>query len=284
MIRTRTGIFEGAGGTVLRWRLWHPDAPRATVLLVHGWGEHAGRYEVFAGGLAGRGYAVFAWDLRGHGTSEGPRGHADRFEDLEEDLGRARLEAADRVREPGLPVVLFGHSLGGLIVLRTLQRDARGVDAAVVSAPWLATAVPVPSFKRRAAGLLDRVWPSLGVPTGTRPEALTRDPAMIRAHREDPLNHTRLSARLFFEVERVQAETRAAAGPAGLPVLVVVPEADPLVDASVTTAFAEARRGGGVERLGLPGLRHEPLNEVERDEVARSIGRWLDAHVPRARG
>ncbi|MEZ4414160.1 MAG: alpha/beta hydrolase [Gemmatimonadota bacterium] len=284
MIRAREGVFEGAGGTVLRWRLWLPDHPRAAVLIVHGWGEHAGRYEMVAGTLTGRGLAVFAYDQRGHGRSEGARGHVDRFDDLVADLGRARDEAADRIGEPGITWVTLGHSLGGLVVLRALDTGLVGVAAAVISAPWLATAVPVSPLRRRLAEALDHVWPSVGLPTGTRPELLTRDPRMIREYREDPLNHSRMSPRLFFEVERTQAHVLQMPPLVRVPTLMLVPEADLLVDPATSIAYAEKRAGHGMELLRLPGLRHEPLNEVEREDVLRQVGSWMDGALDGSRG
>ena len=279
MIRSRDGVVLGAGDTVLYWRLWAPSRPRAAMLLVHGLGEHSGRYQMFAETLSGRGYAVFAYDQRGHGRSRGSRGHIDRFEDLVSDFDAALSDMRDRLGHASLPTVAMGHSMGALVVLATIQRAPDPWVGAVLSAPWLATKAPVPAWKRRLGEMMEGIWPSAPFSAPLPPEHLTRDPAMQRAKREDPLNHARISPRMFFEVERVQEMLRAGWGPYP-PTLLLVPGADPVADADVSAEWGAARADWGVETVGLPGLRHEPLNEVEREDVYKTIGDWLDARLP----
>ena len=275
MIRSRDGVVRGSKNTVLHWRLWAPARPRAAVLLVHGLGEHSGRYDMFAGSLSGRGYAVYAFDQRGHGRSEGPRGHIDQFEDLISDFQLAKSDMSDRLGHADLPMVAMGHSMGALVVLAALQRDPQAWTAAVLSAPWLATKAPVPAWKRGLGERLEGVWPAAPFSAPLPPERLTRDLAMQRAKLEDPLNHSRISPRMFFETERVQEALRESSGPYP-PTLVLVPEADEVADPQVTSEWGSSRASAGVELVTLPGLRHEPLNEVEREDVYKTIGDWLD--------
>ncbi len=274
MIRSESGVFEGEAGAVLRWQIWAPETPRARVVFVHGLGEHSGRYHLLAGALAGRGLAVFTYDLRGHGRSEGPRGHAARFEHMMGDLERALHEA--RVRFPGpLPSGLVAHSLGGLVALRLLQEAGPdGIDAAVISAPWIATKRTIPGWMLGAAGILEKVWPSAPLSRGADPKRYTRDPVMIEAYLADPLVHGRLSPRLYFEVVEAQRQVLAQDSSFGLPLLFLVPGADAVVDSDVTSAFADGL-DGDVQVRDLPGLRHEPFNEVEREEIFREVGDWL---------
>ena len=198
-----------------------------------------------------------------------------------------------RARIPAeLPEAILGHSLGGLIVLRYLS-TAEAPGAAVLSAPWLRTRRAVSPVLLRVARVLDTVWPSVPFPRPIDPADLTRDPGMQAARREDPLVNERLSPRLYFEVERAQQEVLRRGPAFPCPCLFVIPGADPLVDSDATRAFVGGERPGAgpetrpeeqpgerpvgsvVETLELPGLRHEPFNEVEREDVTREVGDWL---------
>ncbi len=272
------GTLEAAGGLILRRRLWLPEHPVATLLLVHGLGEHGGRYHEFACSLVDRGVAVYAYDQRGHGRSEGQRGHIDRFDHLLADIDSACHDLASIPALASLPRLVMGHSFGGLVVLAALHRGLGPWTAAVLSAPWLATKAPVPAWKRFVATRLEPFWPNAPFSAPVSPESLTADRKMQEAQRADPLNHSKVTPRLFFETERKQAEVLASQGllPA---TLVLVPEADPLADPAVTADWATRRSGAGVELLRLPGLRHEPLNEIGRRDVYRAIGTWLDRFI-----
>jgi len=248
------------------------------MVLVHGLGEHGGRYDMFAQTLSGRGFAVFAYDQRGHGRSQGARGHVDSFEDLLADFDAALADMADRLGQAPLPLVAMGHSMGALVVLSAIQRDPAQWAAAVLSAPWLATKAAVPGWKRALGGFLEGLWPGAPFSAPLNPEHLTRDPAMQRAKREDALNHTRISPRMFFETERAQERLREARGPYPR-TLLLIPGADEVADPAVTSDWGTARAELGVETVALPGLRHEPLNEVEREDVYKTIGDWLDARL-----
>ena len=274
MIRSDEGSFEGRGGAVLHWRTWTPPTPAGRVVIVHGLGEHAGRYELLAGALSGRGLAVFSYDLRGHGRSSGRRGHISAFEDVTGDLSAAVEESA--VRIPGtLPTAVLGHSFGGLITLRyLLDRPDPLPDAAVFSAPWLETRMRVPAPILGLATRLERWWPGAPLRFTTDPATRTRDPVMMEAFRGDPLVHGRLSLRLFMEVRRAQTWVRTSSRSFPFPTLFLLPGADPLVDTAATYDYVQGL-DGEVDVTELPGLRHEAFNEVEREEVIRDVGRWL---------
>lgn len=262
-----------AGGARLRALSWTPsDEARGCVVIVHGLGEHAGRYGRLAHRLNEAGFAVFAHDQRGHGESEGSRGRLSRFDDLVDDLsdvtGRVQRRCgAER------PVFLLGHSMGGLVALRYLQRRPSGVAGAVISAPWLRTAVEIPWWKERLARFLMRVAPDLTLENEVRPELLTSDPVEQRAYMEDPLVHHRISGGFVKEVEAAQDAVLSGAT-VSLPLLVLLPTDDEVVDPEVAERYAEGLEGP-VEIERLRGSRHEPLNDVARDAVTECVVEWL---------
>ncbi|MFW6206258.1 MAG: alpha/beta fold hydrolase, partial [Gemmatimonadota bacterium] len=158
-----------AGDVPIRYRSWSPEDgdPGAVLLLVHGLFEHSRRYDELGRALAHDGIATFAMDLRGHGQSGGRRGHVPRFDRFLDDLERFHRQVA--ASHPGVPPFLLGHSMGGLIVLRYLQQRGPDVVGAVISAPWLGTAVEVPAWQRVLAAVMDRVLPILPFPSDLAP-------------------------------------------------------------------------------------------------------------------
>jgi alpha-beta hydrolase superfamily lysophospholipase len=272
----REGTSPGAQGAELFWRLWEASAPRATLLLVHGLGEHSGRYDSFARALVDEGTSVFSFDLRGHGRSSGPRGDVDAFPRFLEDL-LGMEEEMDRQLPEKMPRFLMGHSLGGLICIHRLQVFRGPYVGAVISAPWLATSLP--DWVRSLGRFLGLALPNLPLPAGLNPQRLTRDPDMIRAWREDPLIHTRITGRFLREVERVQAKALVSGIPRDLPTLFLVPGSDRVVRSSVTEDFARGIVGGRIQVEILEGRCHEPLNDVGREEVYRMVLDWLANQV-----
>jgi alpha-beta hydrolase superfamily lysophospholipase len=246
------------------------------VVVVHGLGEHAGRYAILAEALSARGYAVLSYDLRGHGKSEGLRGHVASFDMYLQDLARVISSAEECLPGPG-PAFLYGHSMGGLVVLRHLQVGHATAPGVILSAPWLATAAPIPRWKLALASVLRRIAPWLAIPTSLDVEELTSDPELQRAYHADRLIGHRISVGLFDAVREAQARALAH-GPVSLPMLVLVPGEDRIMDSDLTLEWA---RGAGplVEVLRLAGMRHEPHNEKGRAEVLAALADWLDART-----
>lgn len=283
--------FAGDGGCLLRGTRFVADASRARVLVVHGLGEHSGRYHELADGLVLRGFSVLAYDQRGHGRSEGTRGHAESVDQLVRDLECATA-AADTLLGRDGPPVLFGHSMGGLVALRYLdggasqERPDNDADpgrphlaGAVVSAPWLTTLNGPGPVLRGVARMIDRVAPRAALKTRLKPDVLTRDPERAAAFLDDPLIHQRMSPHLFFSVERAQARVLSREEGWGLPVLMMVPDADGLVDPAPTRRLAEGLRSQGVELAVLHGVRHEPLQDFGRESVIERVGEWVEGVV-----
>jgi alpha-beta hydrolase superfamily lysophospholipase len=266
--------LPGADATPLHVRHWSPTGePWATVLIVHGIGEHSGRYERTGRLLAEAGLDVHAFDIRGHGLSGGRRVYVRRWEDFLDDL-EVRLRA---VREPGRPLVLFGHSMGALIALTYACSDRPAPDLLVLSAPPLGAAVP--AWQRSLAPILSRLAPTLVLANPISGDQLSRDPAVGTAYFADPLVQPRSTARLGAELLKAMKRGRAGLGRLNVPTLVIHGGADTLVPTRVSEPLAAIP---GVERRVLPGLRHETLNEPEGPQVVAAIVEWLRAQAPGA--
>jgi alpha-beta hydrolase superfamily lysophospholipase len=270
-----TAWFPGDGGVRLRWLQWDAAGARGSVLLVHGFGDHAGRYRDVPRVLGGRGLTVAAYDQRGHGGSPGRRGDAAGFEPFLGDLDAAWAQA-ERVLPQ--PLFLYGHSFGGLVAIRWLQTRAARPRGVVLSAPWLATRMAVPRWKLAAARVLLRVAPGLAIASGAdRPEFLTRDPDRAAEYGSDPLVHHVVSARLHAAVVEAQAQAVAAPWPA-VPALLVVPGDDALVDADASRAWQ--KRHPGIAVLVRDEGRHELHNDLDREQALGDIADWLDQRLP----
>lgn len=269
--------FAGVGGLALRRRRWSGARVDRVIALVHGFAEHSGRYDAVARRLVERGFRVHAFDQRGHGESEGPRNHADRFELLLDDI--ERFLALVRREEGPRPIVLLGHSMGGLEVIRLLADRRPGVAAAVASGPALAVGKGVSSLRMTLARALSAVTPRLPVPTGLPASGLSRDPEVVRAYEADPLISTVASARLAAELLRAAGSAQACAAKLEIPLLIVHGEADPLCDVQGSREFARLA-GARVELRTYPGLLHEVLFEPEGPQVLGDVVAWIEQRIP----
>ena len=240
----------------------------ASVLLVHGLGEHSGRYEHVGDQMAAAGLDVHGYDHRGNGGSGGRRGHVDRWAQYHDDL-EARLRAV-RGSAGRRPVVLYGHSMGGLIVLGYLLTDRSKPDLVVVSSPGLDSTLA--SWKKTLAPALGRLVPTLAVPNGVDGSTLSRDPAVAQRVGVDPLATKASTARFGAEALVEQARVRRDYVGLTLPTLVLHGLDDGLVPAGASEILASLPN---VERRTYPGLRHELHNEPEGPAIIDEIIAWL---------
>ena len=260
------GYIEGVGRLRLHYRAWEAASPRSVLLVVHGLAEHSGRYERFGQDLAATGHSVFALDLRGHGDSDGRRGHVRRFDHLLQDVDRFRREVQGMVPHE-TPFFLVGHSLGGLIALRYLEEYNPEFRGAVLSAPWLATALPIPHWKVGLAQVLTKIAPSLPMRAPVPPEYLSHDPMVADAYRSDPLVHERITPRMFTELSSAMGLVFQRADRIGVPLLFLLPGGDLVTDTARTRALARSIHQVEVTTRLFPQAYHELLNEVERSLV-----------------
>ncbi len=270
-IRTEDGLH-------LRGFDWRPEGdPLAAVCLVHGIGEHVGRYAHVVAALNQAGFAVVGLDLRGHGRSDGPRGFTPSFDAYLDDMDLLLGEA--RSRYPGAPVVLFGHSLGGLLMLYyPLRRDVK-VAGVVASSPQLRLAFKPPAWKTTMGRLMFNLWPAFNMPSGLEQAALSRDAQVVRAYAADPLVHDRVSARLGIGLIDLGQWVIDHASEFSLPLLVYNGSQDRLTSADACREFAAKVPGDCTLKI-WEGLYHETHNEPQKAEVIAFMLDWLKRHLP----
>ncbi len=277
MIR-REGQFAGHGGLRVYWQAWLPDGgASAAVIVAHGYGEHGGRYGNLVDRMVPPGFAVYAPDHRGHGRSEGPRGHVDRFAEYVTDLHALRVRVEEEHR--GKPLFLIGHSMGGLIAAHYLLTHSSGLAGAVLSSPALALAKEPPRLLRWLGRVLSWIAPRTSFQSDVDPMVLSRDPSVGLAYASDPLVHRRVTARFFTELARAMRDALARAGEIRMPILVLQAGDDRLVDAAFTERFVAAVGSEGKVFRLYPALFHEIFNEIDRDHVFADLERWLDDRI-----
>jgi alpha-beta hydrolase superfamily lysophospholipase len=270
-IRRTESHLTGSTGHLLFRRSWLPQDAEQIIVLVHGYGEHSGRYEQTASDLARAGFEVHAYDHQGHGRSGGPRCHVRRFEHLLDDL--EGFVAAVRAERPPLPVVVVGHSMGGLVVAAYASQRNPEVAGVITSAAALAMPEDFSPARAIAAHVLKWLAPRLSLASQLDPNGLSRDPEVVCAYLEDPFVQRRISASLASGM--LSAMKRTAAADVKLPMLLLHGEDDPICPAAGSRRFFEQLK---VTQRGLhtyPGLRHEIFNEPERATVLGDLVGWI---------
>jgi alpha-beta hydrolase superfamily lysophospholipase len=248
------------------------DEARAEILINHGVGEHCARYWHVAERLVSEGYRVCTYDMRGHGRSEGRRGDILKYELFLDDLELiiARLVSS--------PCFLYGHSLGGQIVIRFLQERKYPARGVIIGSPWLALAFTPPKTRLFLAKLLRLFWPSFTQPAGHDSRALSRDQEFLGGMRDLHLTHRIMSARMFHLLIRAAASAQAGASDFTLPLFLFHGANDPLTSSAATEAFYERCRSEDKTFKRYPGMLHECHNELGRELVVNDIVNWLNAH------
>ena len=258
-------------------------ASRGTVLLVHGLGEHVGRYDLLARRLNRWGFSVRGYDHYGHGESSGPRGGLTSDQRLVDDL--SDLVDATRARMPtGRPLVLLGHSMGGLVAALHVARmqgsgpQALGaVDALVLSSP--AFDAGLNAWQKALLATVPRIAPGLRVGNGLQVDYLSHDPAVVAAYRADPRCHDRISGRLARFIAEGGPAVRERAADWTVPTLLLWAGQDRLVDPAGSQDFAARAPAAVVQARRFDALYHELFNERDAEPVFATLQQWLAARV-----
>jgi alpha-beta hydrolase superfamily lysophospholipase len=250
---------------------------KATLGVLHGYADHAGRYVHVMDAWADVGIASVALDLRGHGRSEGERGYCDRFGDFLDDAGElSRMVKSDA---QGGPCFLFGHSFGGLVAAWSAILAPSPWRGLVLSAPFFGLALEVPAAKVLLGKAASRMMPKLGIPSGLFGKDLTHDEARAADYDRDPLVFKKATARWFTETQKAQAGALKKACELRLPLYETFGEKDPVARLSSGRAFFDSAASTDKTWNGRPGALHEVLNEPDWRVLADAISSWVLTHA-----
>jgi acylglycerol lipase len=276
-MRHEEGFFQGVRGVRIYQQCWLPDGePKAVLLVVHGLGEHCGRYSNVVSHLVPLGYALYGLDHVGHGKSEGAREYVESFDDFTDTLDTYREMV--RQAQPDKPVVLYGHSLGGLISTTYLLDHQAGLAGAILSAPLSRVPENVSAMTVMLGRVLSRLAPKAGV-VPLDATGVSRDPAVVQAYMDDPLVfHGKTPARLAAEMLRAMQRVMAEAGKITLPVMMLQGSADRLDPGDAEFLYNAVSSADKTLKV-YEGLYHETHNEPECATVLRDMEAWLEAHV-----
>lgn len=276
MAESTLTTFVAADGDNLAIQDWplEPGTPlRGVVLLVHGLGEHAGRYDELARRLNSWGFAVRGYDQYGHGESGGVRGGLPSDNRLVDDLADV-LGSTRKRMDPATPLILLGHSMGGLVAARLVALGLARVEGLVLSSPAFDPGLN--AFQQFLLAVLPAIAPNLRVGNGVDPKWISHDPMVVQAYQQDRLVHDRISGRLARFIAEGGAATIAAASQWQVPTLLLYAGTDRLVSPNGSAAFARAAPARAVTAHCFEDLYHEIFNELEREPVYARLQQWLD--------
>ena len=265
----------------LYYQHWLPDtiqAPRGLVIIVHGLGEHSHRYRNVIDEVVAQRVGVSTFDLRGHGRSEGRRGHIYFFRQYLQDLDQF-IKLSKALHPDPCRVFLLGHSLGGLIVLRYCLQKTQFLSGVIVSGPALAVKIKLPEYKKFFAKTFSALFPTIRFQNEVHPQLLSRDYKIVENYLSDPLVHHEATARFYTETLRSMEEVRRNIAHFRLPTLFLQGENDHLIDPEVTVqVFNEIQYADKTLKL-YTGSLHEVFNDLDKELVINDLCRWIRQHL-----
>jgi len=263
-------------GLTLYAREWAAARPRGVICLVHGLGEHINRYAHLAQFFTEKGFSIIGYDRRGHGRSEGLKGHAPDADTLLDEVARLLVEA--EIRYQGLPVFLYGQSQGGQLVLAYALKRHPNVQGIIASSPWIRLSFEPPAAMVALGKLMYWVYPAFSQPSGLKTAHLSRDQAVVRAYEADPLVHGRITAATAVAMLNQSRWLNAFSGRFPAPLLLMHGTADQITSPEASREFAK-RVQGDVTFKAWQGLYHEIHNEDIKEQVFEFALGWLHQHL-----
>lgn len=272
----KESFLQSADGLSLYIADWPVDNPSAVIAIVHGFGDHVNRYPHLAAYFNKAGFAFIGLDQRGHGKSGGKRGHTHGFGNYLEDV-HAFLTEVD-ARYSGIPVFLYGHSMGGNVVLNYILKENPPIRGAIVTSPWILLAFQPPAIKIWLGKLMRSLIPAFTQPNGLRTSDLSRDPEVVSAYEKDPLVHDKVSASAGMSIMDAGADLQQFTGQFPVPLLLMHGSGDQITSFEASKQFA-AHAGKNVSFVEWPGYYHEIHNEPEKVQVLNQIENWIKQHL-----
>lgn len=279
--RRLEGSFHSFDSTKIFYQGWKPNGPtKALVVITHGLGEHSESYHRLINHFAGKGYEFWAWDLRGHGRSEGIRGYASSFQNVIQDYIQFVKLILEKVGTQK-PVFLLAHSMGGLVQASgLLDLDQSLFKAQVLSAPLFGVAVPVPAFKKIGAEYLEKFLPKLTLGNEINYDMLTREPEVKREFDKDALRHDRISSGMYLGSQRQIDVLVDQIHKIQIPTLFQCPEKDPVCSTEATRLASQKMDSQHVRFLEYgDGARHEMYNDTHRNEVFKDLESYFESFL-----
>jgi len=268
-----TGTFIGSSNNELFFQKWETDSAKLKLVIVHGLGEHSGRYGNIIKKLDGRKVSIYSYDHRGHGRSAGKRGHIDSFADYINDLNIFIDHV--RLQDDSLPIVLMGHSLGGLIAMRYALEYPGKFSALVLSSAALVPAVNVPEWQKKMGGVFNVIYPSLLQSNNLNARDISHDEDVVKAYMKDPMVHDRVSIRFFFEIMKTKDECLGRAQELSMPLLVFHGTGDRIVSYTGSQRIFESASSRDKKIFLFDGMFHETMNETNKDDVLGKVTHWI---------
>lgn len=275
-MKNHNSSFKGSDGIDLYYQVWEPDTEKkGVVILVHGIGEHSDRYPVLINTIVPRGYSVYALEHRGHGRSAGKRGHINSWDEYRQDLHIFFQLVMDK--EPGTPIFIYGHSLGGLMMLDYVMHFPQNIKGVVASAPALA--INTSPLLIMIAQVMSSIAPGLTLKTQLDVNAISRRKEVVEAYLKDPFVHSLASARFGTELLATIKHTNAHAPDLKLPILILHGSDDQITPAAGSLAFIEKVSSSDKQRIEYPGGYHESHNDLHAEQAMADVANWLDNHL-----
>lgn len=273
------GNFRSSDGLELFYQKWIADEVRGVVVIAHGLGDHSNRYQNLLDQMAGKGISFYALDHRGHGRSQGKLGHVLSFNEYVTDLDVIVQMA--RSENPDLPLILLGHSMGGVIAFKYALGYSKNIDGLILSSAGFVPILKAPVWQQKLVGILSKIIPGLLIPNGIDATGLSHDQTLVDNYLIDPLVHNKVSARWFTEFMAAGQEALQRAGEITMPLLIIHGKDDPIVDYRGSEQVMKSASSADKTLYVFEGLFHETMNETpdKRQEVLAKVEQWILAHI-----